>query len=244
MQRIRILDAVRGFAVLLMVCYHLFFTFGSLFHFPFFLKTFLLIEPYAPPVISSLFIFACAYSCKLSSWKRGAKIFLCGLLLSFITIFILPLLGMADEGIYFGILHFLGIAVLLSPLIFLLVKKIPNAVGVPLWIALAIGSRDLMNHGFFGVKIHDPFSSVNLLFPFGIYHGNFRSADYYPIFPYIFVFALACQIVQKIPTKNLPKFAYQKCCPPLEFLGRHAMIIYLLHQPGIYLLGLIFSLLS
>ncbi len=238
-KRICALDLLRGTAVILMLLFHLCYTFGTVLGFAFFERIYYLTESIAPPVISVMFIFSCAYSCRLSknNLKRGAIIFLFALGLSFVTIVILPLLGMAEEGIYFGILHFLGIAVMLSPLIFKAEKKIPAFIGIPISIILAIGTSQIMTKGFFGLRVTDPFDGVNLLFPFGIYHGDFFSADYYPIFPWIFVFALCCYIAAALPPEKLPERFYSRLCPPVEFLGRHAMIVYIIHQPIIYLIG-------
>ena len=239
MKRIRILDLIRGLAVVMMVTYHLFYTFGAVLGFPFFKRGYLATMDIAPPIIATLFILTCAYSCQLakSNVKRGAVIFAVAMGLTAATCYILPLMGMDGEGIRFGILHFLGVAVMLSPLLFKIIRTIPAWLGIPLNIVLAIGTRNLMVRGFFGIPVKDPIQSVNVLFPFGIYHGSFYSADYYPLLPWIFVFAIGCFIALKIPRKSLPKFAYKAICPPVEFLGRHALIIYVIHQPIIFAVG-------
>ena len=238
-KRIHMLDAVRGMAVLLMVVFHAFFTYGVLFGFPFFQRGYAAAEEIAPPVISTLFIFSCAYSCLLSknNIRRGLIIFAVAMGMSVVTIWILPLLGIEGEGIWFGILHCLGICVLLSPLLFRLLRKIPWYLSIPVLLVLAIGTRSLMREGFFGVEVQDPIQSVNLLFPFGIFHGDFYSADYYPLFPYLFVFAIGCVLALRFPPEKLPARFYQKICPPLEWLGRHALVIYVVHQPLLYAVG-------
>lgn len=244
-ERIHLLDAVRGLAVLLMVVFHVFFTFGKIFGFPFFQEGYLTARSFASPVISTLFIFSCAYSCLLSknNLRRGLIILAVALGMSVVTVFLLPLIGINGEGIRFGILHFLAVAVLISPLLLKLVRKIPAYVTIPLFILLAFGTRDLMNDGFFSLPVTDPIQGANLLFPFGIYHGDFYSADYYPLLPWILVFGIGCALAVRFPPDKLPDFCFRKKCPPLEFLGRHALIIYIVHQPVIYGLGLLFQLL-
>lgn len=235
-KRIRLLDLLRGCAAIAMVLYHTTFTFGAVYGFPFFFKLFTATKNIAQPVIATTFILVCAYSSSLSrgNAKRGARIFAVALGLSLVTCFILPLIGITGAEIRFGILHFLGIAVMLSPLLYKLAGKINFYLGIVICIALAVGSRDLYAYGFFGVPVKDPIQNFNVLFPFGIYHAPFYSSDYSPLLPWIFVFLLGCFIAVKLPKDRLPAFCYQKMCPPIEFLGRHALLIYVVHQPVIF----------
>ena len=227
-----------------MVLYHTVYTFSEMFAFPFFMRLFAVLEPYAPPVIATTFILVSAYSSSLSkkNVKRGAVIFAVAMGLTVATCFIMPLVGIEGAGIKFGVLHFLGVAVMLSPLLLRLAKKIPFLLGVPLCAALAVGTRDLTNAGFFGLRFADPIRSVNVLFPFGIYHEPFFSADYYPLLPWIFVFMIGCFLAARFPKGRLPAVCYKKTCPPVEFLGRHALIVYVAHQPVIYGVGMLISL--
>lgn len=239
-ERIRMLDFLRGTAVWMMIGFHSFYTFGMICGIDFFARGYLRMQNIAPPIISVLFIFACAYSCALarSNVKRGAFIFAVAVGLSLVTICLLPLFGMTREGIYFGILHFLGVAVMLSGGMLWLAKKIPWYLAVPAASCLAIGTREMMIRGFFGIPVADFLTrGMNLLFPFGIYNASFYSADYYPIFPWIFVFFIGCYLPQLFPPKKLPSFCFKKICPPVEFAGRHALVIYLVHQPIIFAVG-------
>ncbi len=238
-ERIRLLDLLRGCAVIAMVLYHLIFVFGAVFRFPGFSAAFPLLRPFAPPAIATTFILVSAYSSTLSrgNVKRGARIFAVALGMSAATIFLLPKMGITGAEIRFGILHFLGVAIMLSPLLYKLAGKINFFLGAGVCVVLAVGMRNLYGHGFFGVPVTDPIQSVNVLFPFGIYHAPFYSADFYPIFPWIFVFMIGCFLAVKFPKDRLPAFCYKKTCPPVEFLGRHALLIYVIHQPVIFGIG-------
>ena len=243
-KRIHLLDLLRGCAVIAMVLYHMTYTFGLMFGFPFFAKLLAATQNIAPPIIATTFILVSAYSSTLSrgNVKRGARIFAIALGISFATCFIMPRIGIDGAQIKFGILHFLGIAVLLSPLMYKAAKRINPWLGIALCVALAAGTRDLYNCGFFGIPVTDPIQSVNILFPFGIYHEPFYSADYYPLLPWIFVFMIGCFLAVKLPKEKMPSFAYKKLCPPVEFLGRHALIIYVAHQPVIFAVGELITL--
>ncbi|MBR5428365.1 MAG: DUF1624 domain-containing protein [Clostridia bacterium] len=243
-KRIHLLDLLRGLAVIGMVIYHLFYTFGDLFGFPLFIRLKNGTPKFVLVIIAVTFILVSAYSSSLSrgNVKRGARIFAVALGLSLATCYILPLVGVVGAEIKFGILHFFGIAIMLSPLLLKLTGKVNFYLGAALCIALAIGTRDLYNYGFFGIPVTDPIQSVNILFPFGIYHEPFYSADYYPLLPWIFVFMIGCFLAVKIPKDKMPSFAYKKLCPPVEFLGRHALLIYVVHQPVIFGIGELISL--
>lgn len=65
------------------------------------------------------------------------------------------------------------------------------------------------------------------------------SADYYPVIPWGFLFLAGAMGGYIFKCKNLPGFLYRNFCRPLAFIGRHTMIIYLVHQPllfGIFML--------
>ena len=64
----------------------------------------------------------------------------------------------------------------------------------------------------------------------GLLSPDFYSADYFPIFPYLFLF-LAGYFLGKLP---LPDWMRRSHCRPLARLGQHSLIIYLLHQPILY----------
>lgn len=243
-KRIYMLDFLRGTAVILMVIYHTIYTFANILNFDFFFRCFKFLQPFSPPVIATMFILISAYSCSLSknNLKRGVTILGVAIAISLVTIFALPLIGIDGEGIYFGILHFLGVALIVSPIIFKICDKVPFYIGIPLFIISAIGTNHIKTTGFFGVSVTDPFSdTINLLFPFGIYHGNFYSADYYPLLPWIFVFAVGCYLPKLFPHDKLPQQFFADRFSSVKFIGRHALVIYIVHQPIIYAIGIILS---
>ena len=76
--------------------------------------------------------------------------------------------------------------------------------------------------------------SVKWLYPLGFTAPGFRSADYFPLLPWFFLFLIGtvlggwCLDNQDSPllTKPLPKV--------LTWPGRHSLVIYVLHQPVLY----------
>lgn len=76
--------------------------------------------------------------------------------------------------------------------------------------------------------------SVRWLYPLGLMYPGFRSADYFPLLPWFFLFLMGtvlggwCLENRDSPllTKSLPA--------ALTWPGRHSLIIYVLHQPVLY----------
>lgn len=158
--------------------------------------------------------------------KKGLKIFFLGLIITLITIFIFP-----DNFIVFGILHLIGLSIILS-YFFRKFKYLNLFFGFIIIIL-----------GYIIKKISINF---NLFYFLGFSSNQFNSLDYFPIFPWfglvligIFIgntFYLNSKSKFKVP--NLSKFILVK---PISFLGRHSLIIYLFHQIVLYGLFLAFK---
>lgn len=150
--------------------------------------------------------------------RRGLLVLGCGALCSFVTWGVYALgLASKDVMIWFGVLHCLGVCMLLWPVF----RKLP----APLLGALA-GSFILLGFCLESLLLPTPF-----LVPLGIRYPGFVSADYFPLLPnlgFFLVGALAGRMLYRekkilFPNVRGPRF--------LCFCGRHSLIIYLLHQP-------------
>lgn len=111
--RVHLIDEVRGFAIICMVFYHAMFDLVVIFGVDFPIFTSSLMQDVLQPLFAGLFIFisGTAGHYSRSNLKRGAVCFGFGLILTAVTALFMP-----DELILFGILHFLGIAMMLFPL--------------------------------------------------------------------------------------------------------------------------------
>ena len=89
-------------------------------------------------------------------------------------------------------------------------------------------------------------SSNMLLYPFGIdVNGSPAVADYMPLVPWLGVF-LVCAAAGRLLYKDKKTLFTKRgkvmkaVARPVEFIGRHSLIIYLVHQPVIY--GILYAI--
>lgn len=236
-KRIHLLDEIRGLAVFCMVIYHAFFILGELFEVEIANRLFDFFVP-VEPFFACLFIGVCGLSCSLSrsNLKRGIKIAAAAAAFTLVTVFILPAFGVTGLEIYFGILHFLGFCVILYSLTSKKVNRINPYVGIlacavlyPFFSGIEQG---VLSYGsLFVLKLPQVLYTVNWFVPLGIYSPSFASADYFPVFPDIFVFFAGVFIGRLLSEKGFPEYSYKQRIKFFGFLGRKAFIIYIIHMP-------------
>jgi len=157
-------------------------------------------------------------------FSRGLKIFGYGILITVITFLTFP-----EAFVIFGILHFIGISIILGQF-FLKFKKLNLLLGL-LIIFL----------GFYLLSFRFDFSWLLWL---GFVPKNLYTFDYFPILPWFGVTLMGIffgNILYKngkrrFKIKDLSNLFIVKF---LAFLGRKSLIIYLLHQPLLILFLLI-----
>lgn len=151
--------------------------------------------------------------------KRGAQVFLCGFLCTGVTLG-MYLLGFAGKGIiiYMGVLQCLGLCMMLWPLF----RRCPDWALAALGLAMTITGWYLRTQAF-------PFW---LLTPLGFAPYGFTSSDYFPLLPNFGYFLLGAVAGKRAYAGR--KSLFPRETPPLglfRWLGRHSLMIYLLHQP-------------
>ena len=93
-------------------------------------------------------------------------------------------------------------------------------------------------------------SDSSLFLPVGFAIQRIPSqADYMPLFPWLGVFLLGCVIGRTCYKEKKTLFnrgeTMRSVARPVEFIGRHSLIIYLVHQPVVYgILYVIFLLIG
>lgn len=227
-KRIELFDALRGLSILLMLLHHLAIDLIGLRVLPHWLVENPIIDVLWF-VFASVFILLCGFSSEFAknNKKRGIFILICAYLLTFVTGFI------PGATIRFGILHLLGFCILLDAMF----RKHLRSVSYRTWFllfAIAYVGYELVNAGWWTNPDH--------LWMLGIVGPNFASADYFPMLPWFFLFELGTNLGVSTKAGELPAWIYRFRAPILAAIGRHTLVIYLVHQPlfyGVfYLLGL------
>ena len=163
--------------------------------------------------------------------RRGLMAFGGGLLVTAVT-----LVAMPETPILWGVLTLLGSAVLLTVPLDRLFAKVSARAGLALSFCLFLLLRDVSGSwlGFEGARIlalpeclYANLFTAYLGFP----AAGFYSSDYFPLIPWLFLFWSGYFLYRLRPEeshKGLPSI------PGVTFMGRHSLLIYLLHQPAVY----------
>jgi len=234
-----LLDEIRGFCILCMVFFHGFYLMWSIFEFN---AGEVLFNFFAPiqPVFAGAFILISGICCRFSrsNLRRGAVLLAVALGLTAVT-FGLRQFGI-DEIIRFGILHFMAVAILIFALLRPALNKIPVWVQLILFIGLFILFWNVQN-GFLGVgrlslQLPTIVKDSVFLYPLGLHSVTFFSADYFPIFPWLFLFLAGSALGVYGQAGKFPRFVSGSHVCALQFVGRNSLVVYLFHQPVIYLI--------
>lgn len=233
-KRIWELDVLRGVCILGMVVVHLIYDLQTFFSLPFLAdsRLFDLIKQWG----GVLFLLISGICVTLGSHpvRRGLIVFACGLICSAVTAG-MYFLNVADKSIiiYFGVLHCLGVCMLLWPLF----KRLPVwALGL---LGLGLTVLGLWISG--NVVVDFPW-----LIPLGLVPGDFASSDYFPLLSNLGFFLVGAFLGKTLYRKKetlLPRV--NPANPVLAFLtrlGKWSLPVYLLHQPIIT--GLLYLILE
>ena len=227
--RIQLIDAVRGLAIILMVAYH---TGYDLVAFELAPKEAL----YNPllntlePLFAGAFILLSGVSARYArdNRLRGLRVLGCALVVSLAA-------GAVGVPIPFGILHCLGCCMVIcgDPAAWL--DRIPRRVQpflfgglFALFFVLFRTSVPLFN------PVDASFDGIPYLYMFGLRGPGFQSLDYFPLLPWFFLYPLGAWLGRYIKEGRFPRWFYNCKIPVLPVVGRHTLVIYMLHQPVIY----------
>jgi uncharacterized membrane protein len=151
--------------------------------------------------------------------RRGLTIFGYGLIITVVTWYFLP-----SVYIVFGILHFIGAAILIAPLFVRLDAE-----------KLIVASIACLLAGYVTNTVTGPWPLLWL----GIHPASFTSLDYVPLLPWFGLVLVGMALGSMYYPDGRRGFPLAVAEPaftrPLSFLGRHSLFIYFLHQPVILL---------
>jgi len=195
-------------------------------------------------IFAGLFIFISGTVCRYSSnnIKRGAQCFFIGMIMTFVMPFF------TSGTVMFGILHFLGVSMMLFGLGQKLFDLLPSWVGIGVCVLLFILTMNvrltyangMISPGYIGIpnlfaiKLPMEAYNVGVLFPLGLHNASFSSSDYFPMMPWFFLFLAGSYFGIIAKAGRLPKFCYPTHIKWLAAVGRYTIWIYVLHQPVLY----------
>ena len=229
--RIWELDALRGLCILGMIGIHFTFDLTALYG---------ILDWEYPPAFSFLmdwggvaFFLISGVCATLGSRcvRRGLTVLGCGLVVSAVTAG-MYLLGLADPAviIYFGVLHCLGLCMILWHFL----GKLPTPV---------LGVLGVILTGL-GLWFRTRLVQTRWLVWLGLLYEGFTTSDYFPVLPYLGFFLLGAVLGRKLyknKTTLLPGMGSGLPARVLQWIGRWSLPIYMLHQP--ILTGIIFLIL-
>jgi uncharacterized membrane protein len=151
-------------------------------------------------------------------FKRGLKIFSLAMAITLATYFLI-----GRGFIIFGVLHFIGVA-----------------------IVLAYPFLELRTFNFFagavfiiiGLYLQGLAFAVPGLFWLGMVSENFYTLDYFPLFPWFGVVLLGIFLGNSLyrghqRRVDLPDLSFSFWARQCDALGRNSLLIYLVHQPAL-----------
>lgn len=242
--RYALLDELRGFLVLCMIFYH---GFLSVYEVLGLEVANFLFEFFTPvePIFASTFILLSGMMCGFSHSNilRGLKCFGVAMAITAVTFVGSSFLG--DITIRFGILHLLGFSMMFCGIFNFVFKRINKWVGLIIALLLFFVFYGVPNDypDVVGIRniIPEHWYLCENIYPLGITAPRFFSADYFPIFPWTFMFIAGYFLYKFNIPKKYSKIFAPKRIKPLGFLGRHALLIYVVHQPIVYLICMPFT---
>jgi uncharacterized membrane protein len=228
-QRIELMDAARGLSLVLMVFYHFFYDLVVFAGAPRWIFRNVVFDP-LQYFFAGLFILISGVSSNYShsNVRRGLKTLAVALVITLVT-------AVMEMPIVFGILHFLGVCMLLYGLTQrfwrALGEKLPWAIPALCLIAIVLTAK-FVN----GYPTETPH-----LWMLGLVTPEFESADYFPLLPWMFVFLLGAWAGRYVREGRLPGWFYETKVPFFPLVGRNSLLVYVLHQPVLYALTMLIA---
>jgi len=174
--------------------------------------------------------------------RRGLMAFGGGVIVSVVTLFTMP-----DCPVICGVLTLLGSAAILTIPLESAWKKIPSRAGLAGSFLLFLLLRDV-NSGYLGFEgmrfaavpraLYSNYFTAYLGFP----QAGFASSDYFPLLPWFFLFLTGSWLGQF--KESAPGWLRRLKLPLLNWLGRHSLMVYLVHQPVLVAISMALALLT
>lgn len=229
--RYALFDALRGITMVSMVlyhfCYDLFVVEGLLPDWPFLPAA----HWWQQSICCTFILLAgfCWHWGRAHDLRRGLLVNACGLLITLITWLIMP-----EQIILFGVLNFIGCAILLTIPAECLLRHIPTLPGMILAVLAFAFTRNIQwgTVGFFTWQCTVPASLYTpVLTVLGFPAPGFWSSDFFPLMPWLFLFWLGYFANRAFREWGGSRKWAEVSLPGFSRLGHHSLLVYMLHQP-------------
>ena len=235
--RAHLLDALRGFSVLSMVLFHFCYDLRYLagVSLPWFAGMW---QATWRSSISWTFLFLAGVMCSYSrsNLRRATKYGAFAL-----AIFAVTSLVAVDDPISFGIIYCMAactlVAAVMQRLGVMPQGGLAAAVCLLLFLALLGLPTGHVGIGQMAVKLPRELYSTPFLSWLGLPGPGFVSGDYYPLLPYLLMYLTGASLGPQVKEAfgRSQRLAGLRCAP-LEWVGRHALLVYAAHQPVLLVL--------
>ena len=167
-----------------------------------------------------------------------------GALVTAVTLIFMP-----ADAVWFGVLTLLGSAMIITGLLEKWMEKVPPVVGLAgsmfLFYFTRYAADGYLQLGHWLITLPGFLYANYFTAYLGFYPFGFFSTDYFPLTPWLFLFWAGFYLHHLAErTAQSLRPLRRSLCPPLGWLGRNSLMLYLLHQPVIYgVLTVVFLLL-
>ena len=165
--------------------------------------------------------------------KRGLLLNVLGFVITAVTLIAVP-----SEAIWFGILNFMGCAILLTIPLEKGLKRLPPVLALALCFVLFLLTyrveTGLIGIGGFRVRLPAALYRFRFLAPLGFPDAGFRSSDYFPMLPWYFLFLCGWFLGALFSRHESWQRAARVKIPLLSAVGRKTIWVYMLHQPILF----------
>lgn len=231
--RVDLFDAVRGFSVASMVLFHLCYDLVVL--------TGVTLPWFAPPFediwrasISWTFLLVSGWMCSFSKNNLTRSL---RYLAVAAAIFVVTSLVAVDDPISFGIIFCIGGATFIDAMLEKLGLEPAGLLAALILFILFLvclhvpqGSLGITGAA---VRLPSPLYASPWFSWAGFPGPHFVSGDYYPLIPYALLYGAGIALGRTFLRSGYPTWFLEAHCRPLQWIGKHALAIYVVHQPVI-----------
>lgn len=244
-RRFHLIDTLRGFALVNMIIFHALWDVAALITQPWGIIVAQFMQSPGSYIwqqcigVSFIFISGFCWSFGRKHLRRGVELIAWGLAITVVTLCVMP-----SEPVHFGVLTLLGFGTLITIFVDGLVqgvtrhiasdsiRKVWGIIAAVVCIALFVFLHDVQTRTIWGIVLPNRLYANNFTTLLGFPYDGFISSDYYPLIPWVFVM-FAGYFLYHVCAHTRIEAALEMKLPiltPLEWIGRHSLIIYLAHQ--------------